>query len=393
MLTKLTVEIGKFTRSYDAVQLLSLLQQAVPGFKKPAGEGSLADPWRPKAPNEWWYCAKEKPKVTGSQRDIDRFWTDSTNLAWLGIGGRYISVNPGSFYASSHGALPTTFPVTPAPKAPPTVEHKELAYSAIYSKISAEGGGRVDDAGTARAIRSLLKGDAAGGSTVLPLLSTVLFVSEVARNHTAFHTNLMLLDLVEKRIAISGSTPFKYDMKTALWDTQIIDSSMALERLKAQRGSYADRQAEHAKIHAAKGPLDELNQPVTPGPSPEGELPGGVAPMSHKASAWGSAYDLEGKGKYTGVNPQNTRPFPKPGTPLTLVRQKEATILIRWLTQALGAKPNVKATALIDAVSLQTSGVYDQVEKLSTGATGVDQGMGLILELLQERVDTFDCLL
>ena len=140
MLTKLTVEIGKFTGSYDAVQLLSLLQQAVPGFKKPAGEGSLADPWRPKAPNEWWYCAKEKPKListsvkdaktgaikdTGNRRGLDRFWTDSTNLAWLGVGGRYISVNPETFYASSHGALPKTFPVTPAPKDPPQAEYSE----------------------------------------------------------------------------------------------------------------------------------------------------------------------------------------------------------------------------------------------------------------------------
>jgi hypothetical protein len=113
--------------------------------------------------------------------------------------------------------------------------------------------------------------------------------------------------------------------------------------------------------------------------------------MSHKASAWGSAYDLEGKGDYTGV--KKTGSFTKPATPLTLVRQKEATILIRWLTQALGAKSNVKAMAWVADVSLQTSGVYDQVEKLSTGATGVDQGMGLILELLQKRVDTFDCLL
>ena len=41
---------------------------------------------------------------------------------------------------------------------------------------------------------------------MLPLLATVMFVSEVGRNHTAFHTTLMMLDLIEKSVKIDTST-------------------------------------------------------------------------------------------------------------------------------------------------------------------------------------------
>ena len=67
-----------------------------------------------------------------------------------------------------------------------------------------------------------------------------------------------------------------------------------------------------------------------------------------------------------GVTPP---PKTKGGPP---ARQDRSVIA----AQALSAKSNVKAMAWIADVSLQTSGVYDQVEKLSTGATGVDWAAG-----------------
>ena len=443
MLTALSVatKSGKPT-ILAATQLLALLQQALPGVEKPEGNGVLTAPWVPKTPSQWWYCAKEKPKrmaivktnpqtkvttTTVTFNETQRFWTDSTELAWLKIGGRYISIKPDNFYASQHEAPKTGSSSTP------TTTHADLAYSDMFAQMAADAGGAVKDSTTAAQIRKLLKGES-GGSSVLPLLTTVLFLSEVGRNHTAFHTNLMLLDLVERGVTINGGTQFKYTFRNVLWQPQIIDAVMELRRLEQReavltrqqasldglfdakrRGVWLDKNdfnrvknagreneqirsgfsqvrremsAEKGKIGAAKTGMDELNRPGLASSGGEVRQPGGLASMSHKGSAYGAAYDLEGKGEYRGVKSGGSA-FPKPTSPLTMVRRKEATILIRWLETALNGA-GLKAIALADDRALITAGLYDSVEK-SFGST--DAAFGKILELMQRRVEGFDQML
>jgi len=437
MLTALSLKGPKQDKPtvLQATQLLAMLQQALPGVTKPDGVGMLDNPWIPKTPAEWWYCSKEKPKriaptVSSSQytyNETKRFWNDKTNLAWLKVGGSYVSIKPDNFYASQHQ--------TPArdSTAVPAVKYEDMAYSDIYSQMAKDSGTGVKDIQTATQIRAMLKGGS-GGSSVLPLLTSVLFVSEVARNHTAFHTNLMMLDLVEKGVSITGGTSFKYTMKSVLWAPQIIDGVMALQRLEQQKllvdtqkagldKLFADKKGgrwltkpemnrlrnagtENASISGAKQQIerdkvpafasirngkvgyDELNSPTLARSGGEAVQPGGLASMSHKGSAYGSAYDLEGSGEYRGV--KGGTAFTRPTSPLTIVRRKEATILIRWLERALHGKDGLQAVALADDRALETRGLYDGIQN-SFGT--LDEGAMKILQLMQQRVDSFDQML
>lgn len=418
-----------------ATQLLAMLQQALPGVTKPDGVGMLDNPWIPKTPAEWWYCSKEKPKriaptVSSSQytyNETKRFWNDKTNLAWLKVGGSYVSIKPDNFYALQHEAPPRDSTAVPA------VKYEDMAYSDIYSQMAKDSGTGVKDIQTATQIRAMLKGGS-GGSTVLPLLTSVLFVSEVARNHTAFHTNLMMLDLVEKGVSITGGTSFKYTLKSVLWAPQIIDGVMALQRLEQQKllvdnqkaeldGLFADKKnriwltkpqmarirnagAENASIarekqrieldkapafasiRSGKVGYDETNRPTLARSGGEAVQPGGLASMSHKGSAYGAAYDLEGAGEYRGVKGGSA--FTRPTSPLTIVRRKEATILIRWLERALHGKDGMQAVALADDRALETRGLYDGIQN-SFGT--LDEGAMKVVQLMQKRVDSFDQML
>jgi hypothetical protein len=77
---------------------------------------------------------------------------------------------------------------------------------------------------------------------------------------------------------------------------------------------------------------------------------------------------------------------------MTIVRRKEATVLIRWLEAAL-KKEGVDAVALSTDQAQDTTGVYGKLDSLADSTTAIDDGMMKILPLLQKRVDTFDCLL
>jgi hypothetical protein len=262
----------------------------------------------------------------------------------------------------------------------------------------------------------------------------VLFVSEVARNHTAFHTNLMMLDLVEKGVSISTGTSFRYTLRNVLWQPQIIDSVLKLRALEQreivlnnQRRSLddlfdfkrdgnwltreqmnrirnaknenrernrefgeidLDRQSEFSKIGTAKIGMDDRKNPKLSSKGGESTQPGGLAPMSHTGSAFGSAYDLEGSGEYRGVRGGSA--FTKPSSPMTVVRRKEATLLIRWLEYALKATGGFDAVSLVDDPNLNTSGIYDFVEN-SFNTT--DTSFTKVLELIQKRVDSFALML
>ncbi len=435
MLTALSIKkTGQTTPSVlYATQLLAMLQQALPGFVKPEGNGVLTAPWVPKTPSQWWYCAKEKPKpVTATPTPqtkpaTQRFWNEATGLACLKVGNQYVSIKPDNFYASQHQNP------SHGNTAAPTERYADLAYSDIFAKMSSEGRGTVQDAGTAIQIRTLLKGGT-GGATVLPLLTSVLFISEVARNHTAFHTNLMMLDLVEKGVSLTGGTNFKYTFRNVLWQPQIIDAVMELQRLEQSKTALNDQKAsldslfqakrnkvwltrdQMARLRNAGGEnaaiasglsqvgrdrstqfqaisqgkigMHELQNPTLASTGGEASQPGGLASMSHTGSAYGAAYDLEGKGQYRGV--KGGAPFTPPATPMTIVRRKEATILIRWLERALTATGAFEAVALVNDPRMETAGLYNSIGN-SFGTA--DEAFIKILELMQRRVETFDSML
>jgi len=415
MLSRLNVTIGNDTHSFSAVELLGMLQQALPGVECPTGKGVRDSPWEPKTPAGWWYCAKEKPvrtyavvvdprtkvqKTVVTASETKRFWADKTNLAWLRIGGKLIGIELDSLYASQYHE-----PVkNSAPEALPAVEYDSMTYSDIYKKIHESEKGAIKDKNVANQIRTLLQGGK-GGADVLPLLTAVLFVSEVARNHTAFHTNLMLLDLIEKGVSVASGAGFTYTLQNTLWQPQILDALLELQKLR-QRAALlqpgpdmddiiAKEEKETRTIKDKSQGMNELKKPKLPKGGGETALPGGIAPMSHTGSAFGSAFDLENEGEYKGVkkplNPlKPLRRFPKPGDAMTIVRRKEATVLIRWLEAALNQAQDTKAVALAQDENLKTAGTY---QNLADTFDKGDKATFKILDLMQHRVDKFDPML
>jgi hypothetical protein len=417
MLTTLVVE----GQTYYPLSLLAMLQQAWPGVEKPAGDGTLATPWQPKTPAQWFYCSKEKPKIvtsstpspdrksttTTSARVVQRFWADSTNKAWVIVGGRLISIDITNFYASDHGPAPTVkdSPGSTGLTASPAVVYKDAAYSAIYRKLNNDYES-IKDKTLAQTIRKLLKGESLGAeSTILPLLTAVWFISEPARNHTAFHTGLMILDLVEQGIKIGSGASFAYTMQNVLWNTGLIESVGSREGMSENTPTgirpYTTTAPVTEKVgydKRARRPILRTRNVVTDqgvvlSGGGESNLPGGIAAMAHDHSAHGGAYDLTGTGEYRGAS-GGTRVFtPARGmhsTALTIVRRKEATILIRWLACALKKKFNLAATVGSGDVSYSDNVVaaaYSGVEAM------VGKEANKILQLCQERVQSFDLMI
>lgn len=499
MLTKLklTAEISNehysrttVEKTFTALELLAFLQQALPGVKPPQGSGTLASPWKPKTPSEWFYCSKmkrdasftkENPSVrtvfknnkryvqvdgTGGKKEFEvvtrldefgarevaeddakslislgyRFGTDATKKGWLVVGGRSICVHPGNLYSSDCGVQPTV---------PPTVEpkpvHANASYPNIWGKLKTSCGDASKDEAVTQEVRGLLDGSLPSASNeILPLLTSVLFVSEVGRNHTAFHTNLMVLDLIQARkfkntnMSMYPGTELTWEL--ALWQDEGHDPATACKRCggtklstkvcvkcrgartrtpgcgncggkggkliscptckgrKTHSGAVCTRcqgagSVGNCPTCLGKGKLAPVPCNVCSGTghppcaacegtgqehfeekhpfgftaltgtvkgTGEPALKGGLLAMSHTGSAWGSAFDLTGKGSYVGVwNPKkapppamNPKEFGSLPSTMTIVRRKEATVLIRWLSVALKKLP---ATALASGFKVRVT--------------------------------------
>lgn len=368
MLTRLKVG----NKEYDAIFLLSLLQQALPGVSKPQGSGTLKDPWKPTTPSEWFYCAKQKPTQTSSGKSMTRF--SGADMAWFNVGGRLIGIKAPNLYASDWGKVSDLRKDKNGdPIAPDKPVIADPTYTNIYRQMSSEG--NVNDPAVTQTIRKLLKGDAVPNgesNQILPALTAVLFISEVARNHTAFHTALMLLDLVETgaRTGQSASS-FQYSWKNVLWCPDVIDGKLK----GVTKAEYA----------AAVG--DERTSQQTIQLGGETALPGGVAAMSHKGSAHGSAYDLTGHGSYTYVEGGQADPL----LPITLVRRKEGTIVIRWLAEMLkGTHPNLAISVSAQATTFGPAYQGEADLKAGAAASLADFAYAEIGPLLQLRLTTFD---
>ncbi|MEN9579015.1 MAG: hypothetical protein RJA70_2024 [Pseudomonadota bacterium] len=174
-----------FAFTFDAVTLLSYLQQVWPGVSPAPGTGSRDAPWQPTSLKQWFYCAKLK----GSGSTAKRFPSQTDKKAWVLTGGRYIAIDPASLYSSDYGTTGTTETMK-APTYPNLNEMLETWRKANRAVNT--------DKVLTRQIRARLAGKpVVGGPECLSVLTTVFFVSEVARNHTAFHTTLMAMDLIE----------------------------------------------------------------------------------------------------------------------------------------------------------------------------------------------------
>lgn len=395
------------TITLDALQLLGLLQQALPGIKAPTGNGTLARPWEPKTPAEWFYCAKVSAIAHRDMLNLGRLkmFADSATLvnaarrsfpgvgtkrkAWLKIGGRRIRILASNLYSSDCG-LATN--VIQSGSHPPLV-YENASYPVIWGVIQnwMRTQAKKDQDLTA-GMRKALKG--LGGALqpdILPLLTNVLFVSEVARNHTAFHSALMMLDLLEYSVKAASTMKQlptgQINWEWALWQpegkTACPDCGRVVGKVNCPdcRGyGYYDAglcrtchgyrgtrknpcrnrlciNGRHSpncqrcrgkgliRCGTCKGSGDVRRSEMFPlgrdGNTSKGgveKLQAGLLPMSHTGSAQGSAYDLGGMGAYFGVwKPGRTPSAFKPLHILTIVRRKEATILAVWLTIALKA--------------------------------------------------------
>jgi hypothetical protein len=403
-------------KSFSAFQLLAMLQQALPGMEKPAGDGALASVWKPKTAEEWFYCAKVCAAAQrtylgtsgGDSEDMQNLATPvkTDGKAWIEVGGRFMRVDVDNLYSSDCGPTPADTSVEPS------VASANPTYPTLLGQIRTALRTRRGDLLVAD-VRALLERKLPiPGTKVLAVLTNVLFVSEVARNHTAFHVNQMALDLLtvgyKNNTSMDPATNEPLTWTMALWLPEAActtcrgsgNSNVTCAECRGSRGVACDKCGGTGRFNLrsacnkcggdgrfklcatcnkvctnnGKCRTDRCRcnpqparcascsgsgkKPCTPcrgkgissESSPLGRtgntasgglasLQAGLLPMSHTGSAWGSAYDLSGEGSYFGVNPNNAE-FDALH-PLTVVRRKEATLLIRWLSLALGGYKNI----------------------------------------------------
>jgi hypothetical protein len=382
-----------FEWDYGALSLLAYLQQVWPGIETGVGQGTKSNPYRPTTAKQWFHCAKLK----GSGGSAKRFPNLDDGLAWFKLGGRFIAVDPKSFYSSDYGAAGAG---------------KELAnptYPELRKQVAAWRSEKLEnnDAKLTRLLREAMQGKLiAGAPKALPVLASVLFISEVCRNHTSFHTNLMALDLIEHGaslpLARGGSIPWTWE--NAIWiedacptcsrtgevscgacgghgrrvfacrdctngtfkpaleckfcrgrgcgscrNTGIFKPAVSC-RTCAGTGRVALRcdtcggtgaigckrcnGRGQGTVYDEFGPGGYDSSTRTLGGGAEA-LQNGLLPMSHMGSAFGAAFDLGGSGQYEKVK-GGTDGIDRAPSALTVVRRKEATVLVQWLHLVLG---------------------------------------------------------
>src|SRR5579863_1927516 len=96
---RITVKSTGAESRFSAIELLAMLQQALPGMVPPsAGLGTEDDPWVLTSPGEWWYAARMLAR-------------GGAGHLYFKIGGRLIAANKADRYVSDRGTVvPTTRP-------------------------------------------------------------------------------------------------------------------------------------------------------------------------------------------------------------------------------------------------------------------------------------------
>ena len=303
---------------------------------------------------------------------------DKGQQFWFKIGGRLISIQAGTLYARDCGKFNSGAKGAPAAlnQSPDGFKKKiDISYSGLYSHLL-DSNPMIDSKATAAAMRDIMKGAAASDNYwPLPLLASVMFLSEVARNHTAFHSGLMMLDLIEKGVSIDTSQ-FQYNLANCLWSPQMIDAIVSKKETKGIAVATEDKDAKLNPIQAgSEKTLIEKGM--------------GMGVMSHQFSESGGAFDLEGGGSYRGAK------LPKEGdAPMTLTRRKEATLLIRWVSIALkSAHPKLKVGVGSDNVKFDYSKAYDFADYFDDDKAKGMLDLKYVLPLLLARADTLDCMI
>jgi len=354
MLTALTVEYKSAPIVFTAVELLDVLQQALPGVAAPAGGGGTqTNPWRLSTPQAWFGCAKKMSK----DRD-----------AWLAIGGRLIRVKGEDLYASDHGVftpptpslghsggLATAVVTAPTDRFGP---EKGPSYPEIYHKLAADAdlSSTVKTREAAKQTRELLKGAQSMtvlNSAALPVMVAAMFISEVKRNHTAFHTGLMLLDFIESGVPYKGSVAYTWDK--ILWHPQILEMEAELQRTTPTFREDTVEKAKYEKFKDDKVETDALGRSISR------DVRGGDHPMAQSESVAQSAQGLIGDIKST----------------MTVVRQKEATIVIRWMCyifNSLGFRAEVGDTRMTNKNFKEPDMGSFQVARARSTLDHVDDG-------------------
>jgi len=359
-------------QDFSAVHLLALLQQAWPARTKPAGEGTFKAPWVLRTPGEWFWGAKTVAMHTRVNKfEVPGQQVQPSTEYWFDVAGRYISVAAATLYARDRGDVP---PVPP--RGAPGVQKLEISYTGLYNKLLSENGDQLNDKQAAVDFRAVLKGASPGADKVaLRMLAAVMFLCEVARNTTAFHTGLMLLDLVEHGIRIDTTT-FQYDFKSALWSPGTIDTFLANKTatVKQRAPDVASERSTFANTGGERSLAASM----------------GMAPMSHELSESGGAFDLTGKGSFTP--PKDARVTQVP-SPLTGVRRKEATLLIRWLSFALKkTNPDLRVVVGDGERDFDFQNAYTFSDEHFANSDALAD-MKYIAPLLNTRSDTFDCMI
>jgi hypothetical protein len=364
---------------YDAIQLLSLPQQATPGMERPVlGNGTEQEPWILRTPCEWWYAARQLSKGGDG-----RFW--------FKIGGRSISVNKSDKYAADHG------PATGVGQR--FSDDHGPTYPAIYSKLAADLGGLAtawQNSEVARQVRALLQGHQTlkiANSIGVPVLTAAFFLSECSRNFTAFHTGLMILDLIEKGIK-TGIAPCRWE--NVLWHPAVLNAQTELDKDVVRDSADRKHVRELVKdFESDKSAFDKLVSR---------DARGGLHPMAHQGSVRQSKQFLYGKLKET----------------LTMVRQVEATVLIRWLAALINDLGLYEAAPVSETLSDQVDNQFDKMlvlqaaiarstqevdfsklgsavkkkkEKLDKLLDENDLPLEVVLPYFHDRAGTFDCML
>ncbi len=384
---RITVKSTEAESRFSAIELLAMLQQALPGMAPPAsGLGTEDDPWTLTSPREWWYAARMLAR-------------GGAGRLWFYIGGRLISVNKADRYAADHGAVGRAA----RPSDDQFGDDHGPTYPAIYGRLVQDLNGlgnSVKNKAVAQQIRALLGGAqtlATADSSAIPVLTAAFFLSECSRNFTAFHTGLMILDLIQAEVKIGIST---CTWENVLWHPAVLNAQTELEADAARPVAERRRVLEMVK--------DFEQDKNAFGKTVSRDAIGGLHPMAHEGSVAQSKSDLVGNLKAS----------------MTMVRQVEATVLIRWLATGINKfEANYTAQAMSETLSERENRQFDDLlmAKAATASSALDAAekkvkLGsavakkvaayealmandmslphtLLLPVMQLRVFMFDCML
>jgi hypothetical protein len=364
-------------QTYSASDIVSVLWEATKAATTSApgrGAGTPQQPYQPCTAAEWLWIASNK---AGQDTHLE-------------IGGRRIFWRGSDKYIIDEGAVKGsgTFTV-------PTL--KELAYKALDkqqsihpaapfigtkdpdSRFGSQDGAsypemylklkedfpKLDEEAVcgqvAGQVRLLLAGARSMAKDTsckaLPALTAAWFLAEVSRNPTSFATGLMLLDLMEAGVKYSGpdGTQHRYTWEKALWHPEVFETERRYFEYLKEHPLVAVKEdttlsipagvnlaAEHKqaaefrmlKEQAKDAPAAQILMDSKFDPGRGGimvttrDSRGGDHPMAHGGSVKQSAVP-KGKG--------NVSLSPTTEETLSIVRQKEALIVNRWLAYCVTA--------------------------------------------------------